>query len=130
MSLSSGDLRGYHSFSRQGDVPMFEPHLTHLQFLILAVLLDKEQSGRHLREKLAEAGENKSGPAFYQLMARLEDSRFVEGWYDKKIVDGQLLKERRYRVTAAGIAAWEQTREFYLNLASIRGKPLGGACPA
>jgi DNA-binding transcriptional ArsR family regulator len=106
------------------------PNLSHLQFLILSALLDGEQPGRRLREKLAEAGETKSGPAFYQLMARLEEGRLVDGWYEQKIVEGQIIKERRYRVTASGEAAWQQTSDFYANLVRARGRVLGGAFPA
>ena len=90
------------------------PDITHLQFLILAILMEREQSGRFVREKLAEQGVRKSGPAFYQLMARLEDSRFVKGWYDQKIVDGQIIKERRYKLTGHGAKAVERVEYFYL----------------
>ena len=89
------------------------PEITHLQFLVLASLLDGEQSGRFLRLKLDEIGERKSGPAFYQMMARLEDAGLVRGRYEQKIVEGQIIKERRYRVTAAGHAACNQVYEFY-----------------
>ena len=102
------------------------PEITHLQFLVLAILLDAEMSGKEVREKLAGAGERKSGPAFYQFMARLEDAGFVEGWYDQKVVDGQIIKERRYRVTGEGFRAAEETRNFYtssgdLGLSGLRG---------
>jgi DNA-binding PadR family transcriptional regulator len=90
------------------------PELTHLQFLVLSILLDGERSGREVRERLKEAGESKSGPAFYQFMARLEDAGFVEGWYDQKVVDGQSIKERRYKITGGGLRAWEEVRDFYL----------------
>jgi DNA-binding PadR family transcriptional regulator len=90
------------------------PEITHLQFLVLAILTDGELAGREVRDRLAEAGERKSGPAFYQFMARLEAAGFVEGWYDQKVVDGQIIKERRYRVTGAGSKAFEDTRDFYL----------------
>src|SRR5688500_1063257 len=90
------------------------PEVTHLQFLVLAVLLDGgELPGRVVREKLAEAGQRKSGPAFYQFMARLEDAGLVEGWYDQKVVDGQIIKERRYRIAGRGVEAVEATRAFY-----------------
>jgi DNA-binding PadR family transcriptional regulator len=90
------------------------PDLTHLQFLILAVLMDGEQPGKFIREKLADEGERKSGPAFYQIMARLEDGNFVEGWYTQKVVEGQIIKERWYKITGEGVAAWEAVRDFYL----------------
>jgi DNA-binding PadR family transcriptional regulator len=94
------------------------PELTHLQFLILATLLDGEMSGRDLRGRLAEEGVVKNGPAFYQLMARLEEAKWVEGWYDQRVTEGQVARERRYKVTAAGAAARERAWEFYLS----RGK--------
>jgi DNA-binding PadR family transcriptional regulator len=94
------------------------PDLTHLQFLVLCILLDGEMAGRALRERLAEEGVVKTGPAFYQLMARLEEARFVRGWYDQKVIDGQVIKERRYQATEQGVAACERAREFYL----LRGR--------
>jgi DNA-binding PadR family transcriptional regulator len=95
------------------------PELTHLQFLVLSILLDGERSGREVRERLTEAGETKSGPAFYQFMARLEDAGFVEGWYDQKVIDGQSIKERRYRIIGNGTKAWEDVRDFYLAHAGV-----------
>lgn len=47
------------------------------------------------------------------MMARLEDAGLVAGEYDQKIVDGQIIKERRYTLTAAGESAWAATRAFY-----------------
>ena len=52
-------------------------------------------------------------------MARLEDARFVEGSYDEKVIDGQRIKERRYKITGQGIAAWEEVRDFYLTRAGF-----------
>ncbi len=89
------------------------PEITHLQFLVLASLFDGEQSGRFLRLKLDENGERKSGPAFYQMMARLERDGMVEGWYDQVKVGDQFVTERRYRTTAAGSRMWERAYAFY-----------------
>jgi DNA-binding PadR family transcriptional regulator len=89
------------------------PGITHLQFLVMASLFDGEQSGRFLRQKLEEDGERKSGPAFYQMMARLEDAGLVRGRYDQKIVEGQIIKERRYCITATGTTACRRAYEFY-----------------
>src|SRR4051794_23847082 len=90
------------------------PRITHLQFLVLATLIDGELPGRVVREKLAEQGERKTGPGFYQFMARLEDAGLVEGWYDQKVIDGQIIKERCYRITGHGIGAIDEVRNFYL----------------
>jgi DNA-binding PadR family transcriptional regulator len=70
-------------------------------------------SGRELRQRLAKQGARKTGPAFYQLMARLEEARFVQGEYAQKIVEGQIIKERTYRMTAEGEKALRRTLSFY-----------------
>jgi DNA-binding PadR family transcriptional regulator len=94
------------------------PPVTHLQFLILDALTSSEQAGRDLRELLAGFGVRNSGPAFYQMMARLESSDLVEGRYDQKQVEGQHVKQRRYRLTTQGQHAVETTRAFYAARAS------------
>jgi DNA-binding PadR family transcriptional regulator len=97
------------------------PDITHLQFLVLNLLMDEERSGRWLREQLAEHGHKKSGPAFYQFMSRLEDAKFVKGHYEPKEVDGQPVRERVYRVMAGGISAWEDVRAFYAPKLGLEG---------
>ena len=94
------------------------PVVTHLQFLILDSLTHGEQAGRDLRELLAGFGVKNSGPAFYQMMSRLETTGWVEGWYEQKLVDGQNVKERRYRLTRAGDKALDTTRTFYAERSS------------
>jgi DNA-binding PadR family transcriptional regulator len=89
------------------------PILSHLQFLVLECLGTTKLPGRDLRQRLAEKGARKSGPSFYQLMARLEEARFVEGEYSQKIVEGQIIKERAYRMTAEGERAFHETLSFY-----------------
>ena len=91
------------------------PDLTHLQFVIVDVLGPREKSGRELRQGLRERGIRKSGPGFYQLMARLEEAGVVKGWYDQKIVEGQIIKERRYKITGSGMRARERSLDFYRN---------------
>jgi DNA-binding PadR family transcriptional regulator len=97
------------------------PTITHLQFLILEALSDDERAGRELRDLLAGFGVRNSAPAFYQMMARLEAAELVEGWYDQKLVAGQNVKERRYRLTQDGQRSVDATRSFYVSrLASAR----------
>jgi hypothetical protein len=55
------------------------------------------------------------------MMARLEDAGLIGGEYDQKIVDGQIIKERRYSLTPAGDAAWTSTRAFYSNAIDVYG---------
>ena len=90
------------------------PSVTHLQFLVLEALDGVEQAGRDLRALLVRHQVRTSGPAFYQMMARLEAASLVEGRYDQKVVGGQLLKERRYRLLPAGRRALVEIRNFYL----------------
>ena len=94
------------------------PPLSHLQFLTLGVILSAEEPGRVIREVVADYGVQRTGAAFYQLMARLERDGLVEGWYEPVIVGAQAVRERRYRITAAGTRAWRQTRVFYESVAA------------
>lgn len=89
------------------------PNVTHLQFLVLDLVRDDAHSGRFLRERLAEEGAKKSAPAFYQLMARLEDGRLISGWYESFVVNGQTIKERKYEITPKGTRTIEFVKEFY-----------------
>ena len=89
------------------------PEITHLQFLVLANLIDSDESGPELRDRLAKQGEARTGPAFYQLMARLEEAGYVEGWYDEANPKGFAIPPRHYRITAVGRTAWERTVSFY-----------------
>ena len=95
------------------------PKLTHLQFVILGLLRDRERCGRSLRDGLLAFDIRKRGPAFYQMMARLEDSGLVEGWYEQQIVESQIIRERHYRILGDGRTAWETSRDFYE--AAIKG---------
>lgn len=89
------------------------PKFTHLQFLVVSELARGDAAGRALRQHLREAGVRQSGPAFYQLMAGLEDGGFVSGWYEQQIVDSQIIRERHYKALAAGLRAVEESRAFY-----------------
>ena len=94
--------------------PRAVPAITHLQFLVLGLLRGGERRGRFIRRALERHGVRRSAPAFYQMMARLEDAALLEGWYEQKVIDAQLIKERHYRLRPAGARAWSVTRDFYL----------------
>ena len=95
------------------------PHLSHLQFLVVGILRGGGQAGRDVRAALRDFGVRKSGPAFYQLMSRLEDSGYVQGVYHQDIVESQIIRERHYSLTGDGAQRWEASRDFYLE--AIRG---------
>src|SRR5258706_15571811 len=101
------------------------PELSHLQFAVRGALLQDEQRGRELRRHLSQLRVRHSGPAFYQMMSRLEDAALIEGWYTQKLVGGQIIKERRYAITAAGRRAWREARAFYLELIRVASQKQG-----
>src|SRR4030095_5862722 len=86
------------------------PEVTHLQFLVLAVLQGGEPAGRTGRKAIGHYGVRRAAAAFYQMMARLERDGLVEGWYDQITIGDQAVTERRYRVTPAGGKEWEERR--------------------
>ncbi|MDF2771463.1 MAG: hypothetical protein K0S86_957 [Geminicoccaceae bacterium] len=94
------------------------PPLSHLQFLALGVLLTGDEPGRVIRDVVGAYGVQRTGAAFYQLMARLERDGLVEGWYEPIVVGDQAVRERRYRLTPTGARAWRQTRSFYETVAT------------
>ena len=94
---------------------MSVPRLSHLQFLVVGIVRAQTLAGREIREQLRAFNVRKSGPAFYQLMARLEDAGLVEGTYHQEIVAGQIIRERHYSTTGAGGRAWGASRDFYVN---------------
>src|SRR6476659_10615110 len=98
------------------------PDLTHLQFLVLGVLHGGEQPGRVVRDALAGFGVRRTAAAFYQMMARLERDRLIDGYYGQVVVGDQSVTERRYRITPAGTRIWSDTRAFYesVGVASLK----------
>lgn len=89
------------------------PPITHLQFLVLTHLHGGVLSGISLREALEEEGVKKSLPSFYQLMFRLEESKFVRGWYEQVTVGETICRERKYEIIAGGREAARECAEFY-----------------
>lgn len=101
--------------------------LTNVQILFLeAVGVDKVR-GRQLREQLAERGWRKSAPVFYQLATRLEDEKLIEGWYEKRTIAGQPVRERYYRLTAHGKQAFVEALRFCEERVQNNPGFLGGA---
>ena len=102
-----------------GDTPeaprtIILPSLSHLQFAALDAIICGEQSGQQIRHLL---GWNKTLPAFYHMMAKLERLGLVKSRYQKVYpVDGHAYIECHacYQITREGLAAWQLTMEFYL----------------
>src|SRR5690242_19545678 len=87
------------------------PPLTALQYLVVTLIATRPGaiSGRELRTELLRRKVKSSGPQFYQMMARLEDAEYVEGFYAQLELEHQVVNERRYRITDSGKAAIEET---------------------
>ncbi len=92
------------------------PRLSNLQFLVLGTLRSGPRTGRAIREELESFDVRKNGPAFYQLMSRLEASELVSGDYQQEIVASQIIRERRYELLPGGREAWDQNRDFHLEV--------------
>jgi len=101
------------------------PKLSHLQFLVVGLLTGGPLSGRDLRVRLRDFGVRRSGPGFYQLMARLEDAGLVEGAYRQDVIEGQIIRERHYAITSQGSQAWEASRRFYVDAIDRLGSAEG-----
>lgn len=89
---------------------MTQPPLTPLQFAVIDCLRHEgdeiELTGAELRDALKRLRQiEKSGPAFYQLMSRLLDSRLV--------VSSTRKNETVYSVSESGIKAHTETQRFY-----------------
>lgn len=89
--------------------PEGQLRISRAQSEVLKVLssenLKAEQSGRDLKSHLAQQGHNKSGPAFYQMMARLEDRGLVQSESFEEWLEGYKVKRKKYVITPDGVSA-------------------------
>jgi DNA-binding PadR family transcriptional regulator len=90
------------------------PKYTHHQWAVLNTLRNEgELWGRDLRTHLKSEGYGSTNAAFYELMDRLETAGLVEGRYVERDVLGQLVKERKYKLTGRGQEAWDDVASYY-----------------
>ena len=96
------------------------PPLPWLQFVILSAIQDNPLvwvTGKVIRATMAEDGVKRAGPAFYQIMGRIEEAKLVEGENYDRLEERQKGKqricERRYKLTDRGIMALDRTRRAY-----------------
>ena len=75
-----------------------------------------------IRQAWPSYGVRRSGPAFYQLMARIERATLVEGWYEQAPVGDQAVTKRRYCITREGARLWADAHRFYDELARLPAK--------
>lgn len=90
---------------------MFNTPLTELQFVAIECLLAGERTGPELLKELKAKGWKRSLAAFYQLMRRLEDAKFVDGRYEVAEKGGYTVRLRRYRALGKGVRAYNETRD-------------------
>ena len=98
--------------------PLEIPELTPLQFFVMSLLGTNRRAGHELIALLTKAGHRKSRPAAYMLFARMEESGWLESeWHEKTLVDDEgvehTVREKRFKVTGEGSAAWAQTQRFF-----------------
>lgn len=89
------------------------PTITHLQAAILKQLRDSPLAGVAVRIGLCALGIKKEGPAFYQLMARMEEAGLIDSRKTPLTVGDQRYHECHYKITAKGRKELERTEEFY-----------------
>lgn len=99
---------------------------TDQQFVVLDIVRGRETPGRKLRAELEARGIKKDRAVFYQLMARMEGAGLIEGSYFRNIIDGRGFREKQYKVTGAGEAAYQAKLAFYKSQLRETGGLLSG----
>lgn len=95
--------------------------LTQRQFAVIAAILKSPNysqgvGGREVHAMMKKLGVKVSRASFYELMARCESKRFVDGsWRTLKRDDegNAKTRERVYRLDGPGATAYDATRAFY-----------------
>jgi DNA-binding PadR family transcriptional regulator len=100
------------------------PQITLLQWLVLEIIGGCERPGRHIREVLSSRGHRKSLPAFYQMMARLEDAGLITAQSARVEVSGHAVTERQYKLTGKGMKDLSIARDLFaeMEIAKFSGK--------
>ena len=93
------------------------PQLTPLQFLVVHLLFAGRQSSVELRKAIKDQGVRQGPAAFSRFMWRLAWQGFVERDQRVRPAAGHTVRECSYAVTDYGVMAWNQTRQFYAELA-------------
>jgi len=91
------------------------PKITHLQFLILKIVIKASPLGTTAICVREQSGWDSSLPSFYQFMKRMERGGLIEGNYQQMIFESQMIRERRYKILPAGLNAYKETVAFYKN---------------
>ncbi|MEM8549874.1 MAG: PadR family transcriptional regulator [Verrucomicrobiota bacterium] len=93
---------------------MNTPTLSHLQFAVLDCIGGREMKGRDLRQRMKdEKGISKAGPAFYQLMGRMEEGGLVKSKVEDIELGENRLKQKIYWITGEGAKAVHRSKTYY-----------------
>ncbi|MHC4401639.1 MAG: hypothetical protein ACYTG0_18365 [Planctomycetota bacterium] len=93
------------------------PKMPPLQALVVTVLFDGERSSREIQQELAFRGVEKQMSLVYRLLARMELAEYVCGRYRQyRLVEGNTIRQRYYRLSERGYQAWKETVGFYAAL--------------
>lgn len=74
---------------------------------VLELLETGPHSGRQIKR---EIGWPSNSPWFYGLMADMEDDGLIRGWWEKKDIDGETIRERWYSILPDGV--WRAQNEL------------------
>lgn len=97
------------------------PELSHLQFFALVSLGHETLSGENLR-KVMGRDRPRTLAAFYQLMARLEQSQYVVVERIDRMRGNQHIQECRYTLTTKGRKQMKASIDFYEKAALFSSK--------
>lgn len=97
------------------------PKLTHLQFLVLYLLAHQPDGmlAGDLRHRLQARGESRRGPAFYQMMRRMESEGLITAvQIPYHTLAWVTVFRTRYTLTPAGMEASQEVVRFYCQILS------------
>ena len=90
------------------------PPLTHLQSLVIKLILSGRYDAPQIRDGLKAFGASKSCGAFYELMGRMEEAGLIAGSQCRSVRTGELVQRWDYAVTERGRELLRQTARFYM----------------
>lgn len=90
------------------------PPLTHLQSLVIKLILSGRHEAPEIRDGLRAFGACYSCAAFYELMGRMDDSGLIAGKQCRSVQTGELVMRWDYDVTDRGREMLRHTARFYM----------------
>ena len=93
---------------------MGNPHYNFSQMATVDIIAKHGQiNGVDLRRELAAEGVKKSGPAFFDMMMRLESAGLIRSWHDNEtLVKGRRRRTKFYCLEGDGFRALQEFRQY------------------